>query len=105
MSERESLEFRTGNADIDERLGHLAAMSEPSPRDYQTWGELQSWLEGIIKHIEALPPDMQAHLRLASFQIGDAHVHWDVAKVNEWQRESAAELRERLSEYAVKQRE
>jgi hypothetical protein len=102
MSDREFLEFRTSNADVDERLRHLAVMSEPSPRDYQSWEELQPWLVGIIKHIEALPPDMQASLRLASFQIGDAHVRWDSARINEWQREKAAELREHLSEFAVK---
>ena len=96
----DGLFFRTGNSDLDNRLFHLAAMSDPDIQ-YAVPEALQTWLEGVIGHIEALPIQIQRDLRPDEFKIGDDHFRWTARQIEQWHKNICGSLRDRLRQIAV----
>ncbi|MCC8955207.1 hypothetical protein H8B02_17725 [Bradyrhizobium sp. Pear77] len=96
----DDLFFRTGNFDLDKRLHHLAAMSDPTTR-YSAPGPLQTWLEGVVGHIEALPIQMQRDLGLDDFKIGNDHFRWNAWQIEQWHKNRCTSLRDGLRRLAV----
>jgi hypothetical protein len=81
---------------VDRRLFVLAAMS--ARHDYTDAKVLQNWLSDVVEHLEALPEPIQIALDLASFKIGDEHLHWGADQIKDWHKERCRSLRQQLSE-------